>query len=169
MLYNGQEFPKYIFTDKINASIFVEFDIVFIDRDFWKIMKGFLEIKNITSIVVRNLEPNYHFNETIKTNALPDEFVELVQKEGLEGYFDFKANLHMLTNRTLIFPQNEDALCIVLNRDYSIGIIGFTNKDMVPMFNEYAIGDILDYLKINFAGKELPNSFKDELSKNWNL
>lgn len=169
MLYNGKVFPKYIFTDKVKAYLFVEFDIVFLDREFWKIMKSFLAIKNISCVVVQNLEPNYHFNETIKTNDLPNAFVELVRKEVLEGYFDFKANLHMLTNRTLIYPVDEDELCIALDRDYSIGIIGFTDKDQVQMFNEYAIGDILDYLKVNFAGKELPNSFKDELNKNWNL
>jgi hypothetical protein len=52
MLYNGQEFPKYFFIHKVKAYIFVEFDITFIDRDFWKVMKGFLEIENISGIVV---------------------------------------------------------------------------------------------------------------------
>jgi hypothetical protein len=169
LLYNGQEFPNYVFTDKVKTYLFVDFDIVFVDQDFWKILRDYLESKKITSIVIQNVDPDYYFNEIIKTNNLPGAFMELARNENLEGYFDFKANLHMLTNKAIIFSEEKDEFCIVLDRSYSIGIIGFTSKDHIAGFNEYVIRDILDYLKINFGGNELPSSLKAGLHKNWSL
>lgn len=166
-LYNGQDFPRYVFTDKVKSYLFLDFDAVFIDQDFWNTMKGILETERIMSIVIENLDPDYHFNETIVVEGLPSSFVELARTENLEGYFNFQANLHMITIKTLIY--SEDVFCIVLDRNYSIGIIGFADASQSVTFKEYSIDDVRDYLKVNFAGKELPNHLKDELNKNWRI
>jgi hypothetical protein len=169
LLYDGREFPQYIFTDKVKAYLFVEFDMVFVDRAFWKLMRDYLEISKINSIIVLNLDPDYYFSQTIQTNSLPNAFLELVRNESLEGFYNFAASLQMITNRAVVFSREEDEFCIVLDRNYSIAIIGFTSNDHIGIFKDYIIKDILDYLEINFAGQKLPASLQEELCKNWNL
>jgi hypothetical protein len=56
---------------------------------------------------------------------------------------------------------------LLLDRDYSIGIIGFSTAQKPEVFSEYEITNLLEGLKVNFEGKDLPESLKDELYKNW--
>jgi hypothetical protein len=168
-LYNGLDFPRYVFADTVKSYIFLDFDAVFADEGFWKMMKEYLQTERINSIIVKNLDPDYHFVEKIDVANLPNSFIGLACNANLEGYFDFKATLHMITIKTLIYSIEEDVFCILLDRNYSIGILGFTSPDQQSLFEEYGIKDVFDYLKINFAGKELPNDLKDELHKNWDL
>jgi|SRR5579872_4326597 len=168
MLYNGLDFPAYIFTDAVKSYLFVDFDIVFMDQMFWQIMKSFLEKNNVSKIVVENLEPNYPFSADINVAGLPSSFLDAVQSEKLEGYFPDAASLHMITIKTLIYPTGtREVFCLLLDRDYSIGIIGFVMSEKPEIFNEYEIKNLLEGLKVNFAGNDLPDSLKHELSKNW--
>jgi len=168
ILYNALHFPAYIFTDAVKSYLFVDFDIVFMDKEFWQIMKGFLEKNNISKIVVENLEPNYPFIADVDVADLPNGFLETVQTVNLEGYFPDAANLHMITIRTLIYPAgSREFFCLLLDRDYSIGIIGFTMPHKPEVFREYEIKNLFEGLKVNFAGNDLPGSLKDKLYKNW--
>jgi hypothetical protein len=169
-LYNGQNFPEYIFTDKVKSCLFVDFDMIFMNQGFWQIMKSYLESANIHKIVIKNLNPDYHFIEEMDVAELPKAFMKLVLTENLEGYFSSSATLHMITIQTLIYPlDDEDVFCILADRDYSVGIIGFSNPRKPEMFGDYEIIDVLDYLRLTFAGKDLPSTFKKEVIENWKL
>jgi hypothetical protein len=169
LLYNGKNFPQYVFGGEVKSYIFLDFDVIFVDEGFWRIMKDYLQVGKVRRIAVKNLDPDYHFAETIEVGSLPSSFIELACKANLEGYFDFKATLQMITIKTIIYSIENDLFCIVLDRNYSVGIIGFTSPNHPTMFEEYGVKDVLDYLKINFAGRVLPNSLKEKLHKNWNL
>ena len=166
-LYNGKKFPDYIFDKKVISYFFVEFDFVF-EEEFWRIFKKLLDEARIKEIVIENLEPNYPFAEQIEVRNLPDSFIESARSMKLEGYFADKSSLYMITEQCLIFaPENKDLFCILLDREHSLGIIGFSNPKQPEIFVEYEIKDVPDYLRLTFAGKDLPNNFKDELYKNW--
>jgi hypothetical protein len=168
LLYNGQEFPDYIFTDKVKSYLFVDFDIIFTDEEFWQIMKVFLTNNNVSKIVVENLDPDYLFREEIDVAGLPKTFMKAVRTENLKGYFSCDANLHMITIKTLIYSgENGEIFCILLDRDYSIGIIGFSNPIKSEIFMEYEIKDVTDYLRLTFAGKDLPSDLKKTVVENW--
>jgi hypothetical protein len=168
LIYNGQDFPEYIFTDKVKSYLFVDFDMIFMNPGFWVIMKSYLESNSIHTILINNLDPDYRFIEEIKVAGLPHDFTRAVQTENLQGYFSVSANLHMITIKTLIYPQeNEDVFCILAFRDYSMGIIGFSTSKKPDIFIDYEIEDVPKYLKLSFGGKDLPSDFKKTLFDNW--
>jgi hypothetical protein len=75
----------------------------------------------------------------------------------------------MITENTLIYSLEEKELfCILLDRRYSLGVIGFSKPVFANIINELNIKDIADYLNLSFGGRELPGNFKNTLFKNWN-
>jgi hypothetical protein len=166
--FNGLRFSEYVFSGKINSYLFVDFDMIFIDEGFWRIAKGLLEEACIAKIVVENIDPDIHFKEEIQTADLPSKFLEIVNSETVEGYFDVPTSFHMITVLSIIYSTGDnDNLCILMDRDYSIAIVGFSNPRWRDHFYEYEIKDLPDYLRLTFAGKELPGNLKDSLRSNW--
>lgn len=161
-------FPQYVFSENIKSYLFTDFDMVLMDEGFWRIVKGLLEEASVTKIVFENIDPDVHFNEEIQTADLPKKILEIVNSETVEGYFDVPASLHMITILSVIYSIGGDGnLCILLDRDYSIAIMGFSNPQWRDHFYEYEIKDLPDYLRLTFAGSELPDNLKDSLHRNW--
>src|ERR1700733_672998 len=166
-LFNGESFPEFIFTNKVKSYLFFEFDFVFTE-EFWLILKKLLEKSGVQKIFVENLQPAYHFNEEVDVASLPGSFIKIAQEANLEGYFSFNASLHMITEKALIYShQDEEAFCILLDRAYSIAIMGLSNSIETDFLSEFTIKDMPDYLTLAFAGKNLPNSFKKSFHENW--
>ena len=168
-LYNGKQFPEYIFTDKVKSYLFVDFDMVFVDRGFWQKMKSILESAGVRKMTVKNLDPDYFFEVEIDVMDIPEAYLRYVQDENLDGYFSVSANLHMVTIKTLIYTHGEgNALCILLDRDYGIGIVGFSSSKKPEILTEYEI-TLSDYLKLSFAGKGVPGNIEKAVIENWKL
>jgi hypothetical protein len=168
-LYNGKKFPDYVFKETVASYLFVEFDFIF-DEEFWSIFKRFLEENNIKEIIVENLEPDYPFVERIEVKDLPEKYIKCVKSMTLSGFFADNASLYMITELCLIYtPEDKALFCIVLDRAYDLGIIGFSTLRHADVVGNLDIKDVPDYLTMIFGGKELPNAFKDTLYRNWKL
>lgn len=75
-LYNGKQFPDYVFSDNSMSCWFVEFDFVF-DEEFWVVFKKFLENSNIVTFIVENVQPkDYTFYDEIYVEQLPTSFLD---------------------------------------------------------------------------------------------
>lgn len=169
VLYNGKEFPEYIFNKRNLVCLFFEFDLIF-DEEFWNIFKKYLEENEINKIVIENMQPDYLFKEEISVRDMPNSFLQAVNTENLEGYFSFKASLHMLTELCLIYPTDgKDNFCLVLQREYELAILGLPNSKHTEIFNELIIKDLLDYLTICFRGNDVPEDFKNIILSNWDI
>ncbi|HWY36109.1 MAG TPA: hypothetical protein VNX68_15805, partial [Nitrosopumilaceae archaeon] len=163
ILYNGKQFPDYIFYDKVLGHFFLEFDFIYTE-EFWDIFKKFLEDNNIKKILIENLQPDYLFVDEINVKDLPMSFMDSVCTEKLEGYFPSKASLYMISLQALIYSkENKELFCIYLDREFSLAIFGFCNQKDVTFFNEIGIKNLTDYLTMTFAGNEIPGSFNESL------
>ena len=168
-LYNGKQFPDYIFNQEVLKYLFFEFDFVFTE-EFWKIFKKFLERWGIEKLTIENLKPNYLFIDEINVAELPKSFIESARIEKLEGYFSVKASLYMITEQSAIYStDNRELFCLFLDREFSLAILGVTDSKYINFFDEVDIKNITEYLKLTFAGKNLPKSFKKLLHANWKL
>jgi hypothetical protein len=167
VLYNGKQFPDYVFKKKGLKFYFFEFNFLFTE-DFWKVFKIFLIANDISEIEIVNLQPDFSFNSKIDVISLPDSFMKLACSEVLEGYFSFKASLYMITENAIIYSTDKtDSFCLVLDRKYWLGILGIFNSKSEELLNDLDIKNISDYLKMSFKDEKLPLNFKNALIENW--
>lgn len=167
-LYNGKQFPDYVFSDNSMSCWFVEFDFVF-DEEFWVVFKKFLENSNIVTLIVENVQPkDYTFYDEIYVEQLPTSFLDTACVERSQNYISATASFYMLTEIGQIYSNsNDNNFCIYLDRRYELAIIGFSNSLNVESLNDYIIKDITDYLKLGFMGKEVPASFIERVNDNY--
>jgi hypothetical protein len=170
ILYNGKRFPDYIFSPMASRYLFIEFHFIFTES-FAEIFKKFLERNSIYKVLIKNLEPeSCYFSDEIKVKDLPASFIESTCTEKIEGYFSFKASLHMITEQSLIYSEEKKELfCIFLDRAFDLAILGFSNPKDVEFFYELSINNLTEYLKMIFGQKGIPESFKEILDRNWKL
>lgn len=168
-LHNGKYIPEYIFTDKVRSYCFIEFEFAF-SNIFLEAFKIFLEKSGIKKIRITNLKPDNPFSTDVDVTSLPDSFLQATESNVIESDFSGKVSFHLLTEKALIFsPDNEDFFCILLDREYEIAVIGFSSPQVDEAIAPFAIDDLPNYLTLAFAGKPLPQAFKEELYKNWKL
>jgi len=168
-LYNGKRFPEYVFKNGDLTCLFFEFELIF-SEEFWSVFKKYLEDIRVDTIMIDNIDPHYSFHKEISVRDLPGSFLLAVNTESLEGYFTSKASLHMITDLSLIYPASRnDLFCFVLQREYELAILGFSNSKSTEIFNELIISDLMDYLTICFQGNDVPNDFKEKFYSNWNM
>jgi len=165
-LYNGKEFPDYIFTENVGKHVFFDFDFLF-EEPFWKTFKQILIEKRIEKIVVENIRPEVYFKEEIKVIELPESYTEIANTERIQDYFSFPASLHMVTELALIYPKSDDhKFCMVLNREFALCIVGFGINEDLNLTNLEMIEDLRGYLAFLFP-KGFPQEFEYKLASNW--
>lgn len=163
LLYNGKQFPDYIFNQEVLLYQFFEFDFA-CTEDFWKIFKAFLKKLEIGKLTIQNLKPDYIFIDEVRVAELPQAFIESARTEKLEGYFSHKSSLYVITERLVIYSEeNKELFCLFLDREYSLAILGLSESKYLDFFDEVNIKNVIEYLKLTFAGKELPKSFKQQV------
>jgi len=168
-LHNGKYIPEYIFTDEVRSYCFIEFEFAFSNK-FWKTFKIPLEKSGIKRIRITNLQPDNPFSTDVDVTSLPDGFLRAVESNVIESDISDKVSFHLLTEKALIFaPDNENCFCILLDREYEIAVIGFSSPQVDEALTQFAIDDLPNYLTLAFAGKPLPQTFKEELYKNWKI
>jgi hypothetical protein len=168
-LYNGKQFPDYIFANGIANFLFFDFDLLF-GEEFWVLFKKVLRDNDILNLILENIKPDYFFKEEISVENLPKSFIESVRTEKLESYFSFKTSFYLLCEEALIYPrENESLFCVYLDRRYSIAILGFSHLRNLTEIEQFRIADIKDHLSMSFGGEPLPKDFEKEINKNWML
>ena len=168
-LYNGEQLPEYIFDKKVSGYVFIDFDVVF-SGPFWALFKEYLLKNSCQKITIKNLKPElFSFSEEISTKELPDSFLASTCKEKPQDYIKGDASFYMLTEQGLIYSEeNKPLFCLFLHREYTLGILGFSNSADVNTFNEYSIKNINDFLVESFVKIEMLN-FRAKFNQNWKL
>jgi hypothetical protein len=167
-LYNGKQFPDYVFFDNSVSCRFVEFDFVF-EEEFWAICKRLLAGSEIDRLSVENVQPkDYVFYEEINVEELPKSFFEAATVERSQSYISGSASFYMLTEIGLIYPSgNCNTFCLYLDRRYELAIIGFANSIDTEPLKDFFIKDIADYLTLGFKGREVPENFIERVYTNY--
>ena len=169
ILYNGKKFPEYIFTKDVKSYLFIEFDFVF-DKGFWAIFKFFLKENKIQTFIVENLRPEIEFIASVEVANLPKSFIEATNTSNIGGYLPSKESLYLITSETVIYSSdNKQLFCILIDREYDLAILGFSDLIYADVVEGLDIKDVSDYLTLCFGGKGLPSRLKESLHQNWGL
>jgi len=167
-LYNGKEFPDYVFIDHSMVCHIVEFSLIF-DEEFWPPFKKLLEDLHVDRLSVENVQPEgFVFYDEINVSELPGSFFDAAFVKLSHDYISSGANFYTFTDIGLIYPcGNNNAFCLYLDRAYELAIIGFTNPIDIGPISEFVIKDLPDYLTVCFRGEQPPVPFIEQIYANY--
>lgn len=167
----GNNFPEYCFSETIKGYIFFEFHFIFTDV-FIGYLHKYLKYKNVTSIVIENIEPHQLvFKRVVSVSDFYDSFKKAVTDNVDREYIDAEMDFRMITDLADIYPNDQSGLfAIQLERGYNIAVLGVSDSSDLHFFEDYyidSIDELLDFVSVNFDESKIPPQIEDKIREAW--
>lgn len=168
---SGNNFPAYCFSEIIKGYIFFEFHFIFTDV-FIDYLHKYLEYKNVTSIVIENIEPDQLvFKRMVNVSDFYDSFKTAVTESVDREYIDAEMDIRMITDLADIYPNDQSgSFAIQLERGYNIAVLGVSDSSDLRFFEDYyidSIDELLDFVSVNFDESKIPPQIEDKIRSSW--
>ncbi|HYF31801.1 MAG TPA: hypothetical protein VD993_11840 [Chitinophagaceae bacterium] len=167
-LYNGKEFPEFIFIRKDLTYLFIEFIFIF-QEEFLIRFKKFLDKYQISKIIIENLQPvGCEFYDEVVVQEFPTSFINSVSQDRIKTSLGATISFQMITEQGVIYTkENETLFTIVLDRDCWIAIIGLSRPEDFHFFEDISITNVIQYLTEEFQDEYRAANFSNAVVSNW--
>lgn len=168
---SGNNFPEYCFSEIIKGYIFFEFHFIFTDV-FIDYLHKYLDYKNVTSIIIENIEPNQLvFKRVVNVSDFYDSFKMAVTANVDRGYIDAEMDFQMIADLADIYPNDQSgSFAIQLERGYNIAVLGVSDSSDLRFFEDYyidSIDELLDFVSVNFDESKIPPQIENKIREAW--